>query len=296
MAASNYLAPGDLARLVRLTAGFGVMRYRLTGGEPLLRRDIVEIVELLRAIEGVRELSMTTNASRLREYARPLRSAGLDRINISLDSLDAHRFARVTGIDGYAKVRDGITAAVDAGFPVKINVVVLRDMPDDEILEFARFAYAERVDVRFLEFMPLSTSQWNRDDVYPVPEVRALIERHFELHEIARDGAPARTFQLAGGRGRVGFIAPLSEPFCSTCSRIRLTADGQLRPCLFSDYAVDLGARLRAGADDTEIATLIRMAVFNKPRGSQFSDVPLQRMEAAGVAAEQGPPIRAVGG
>jgi len=243
----------------------------------------------------VRELSMTTNGSRLAALARPLRDAGLDRINVSLDSLDATRFARVTGSRTYARVREGIEAAISTGFPVKINVVVLRGMPDAEILEFVDLARGRRVEVRFLEFMPLCGSGWERDAVYPIPEVQALVARHVELRELARGSEPARTYALDSG-GIIGFISPLSDPFCTTCSRIRLTADGRLRPCLFSDYAVDLGALLRAGATDDELRDAVRLAVHNKPRGSAFADTPLDRMDAAALDASAGPPIRAIGG
>jgi len=292
----RYLAAGEVARLVRLTAALGVSRYRLTGGEPLARPDIVDVVAALRPIAGVRELSMTTNGSRLADLAAALRGAGLDRINISLDSLDAERFARVTGSRGYARVREGIAAAMAEGFPLKINVVVMRDTPDDEILAFAGMAATGDVEVRFLEFMPLCGSGWEKAAVYPIPEVRALVARHFALRELPRDDAPARVYAMDGGDGRVGFIAPLSEPFCDRCARIRLTADGRLRPCLFSDYAVDLGALVRAGAGDEEIVAAIRLAVRNKPRGSDFAAAPLADMDEAAAAAASGPPIRAIGG
>jgi cyclic pyranopterin phosphate synthase len=292
----DFLSVADLARVVRLTASLGVSRYRLTGGEPLVRRDILDVVRALRPIEGVHELSMTTNGSRLAAMAGPLREAGLDRINVSLDSLEAARFARVSGSRTYARVREGIDAAIVAGFPVKINVVVLRDMPDDEILAFARLAASGRVEVRFLEFMPLCGEGWEKDAVYPIPEVHALVAKHHELCELPRGDAPARAYRMVGGGGRVGFIAPLSDPFCNTCSRIRLTADGRVRPCLFSEYNVDLGSLLRAGADDDALRDALLTAVRNKPRGSAFHDVPLARMDAAGLESAGGPPIRSIGG
>lgn len=291
----DFLAPAEVARLVGITASLGVTRYRLTGGEPLVRRDIVDIVSLLRGIDGVRELSMTTNGSRLAALARPLRGAGLDRINVSLDSLEATRFARVTGSRGYARVREGIEAALSAGFPVKINAVVLSGMPDEEVFAFVELARHRGVEVRFLEFMPLCGSGWGRDAVYPIPEVQALVASRYALEELPRGSAPARTYAIGGG-GRVGFISPLSDPFCDTCSRIRLAADGKLRPCLFSDYAVDLGALVRAGATDGELADAVRLAVHNKPRGSAFSDTPLAQMSAAALDASGGPPIRSIGG
>ncbi len=294
-AGADFLTPAEVARVVRITASLGVTRYRLTGGEPLVRRDIVAVVSLLRDVQGVRELSMTTNGSRLAELAVPLRRAGLDRINVSLDSLDAARFARVCGAKAYARVRDGIEAALSAGFPVKINVVVLRDMPEHEIIAFVDLARDRRVEVRFLEFMPLCGTGWERDAVYPIPEVQAVVEGRFALRELPRDDAPARTYEIQGG-GRVGFISPLSDPFCTTCSRIRLSADGRLRPCLFSDYALDLGARLRAGATDGELADAVRLAVRNKSRGSAFSEEPFAGMDAAALAASAGPPIRTIGG
>ncbi len=286
----------DLARVVRLMSAMGVSRYRLTGGEPLVRRDILGVVAALRPIRGVHELSMTTNGSRLAPLARPLREAGLDRINVSLDSLDAARFARVSGSRLYERVREGIDAALAAGFPVKINVVVLRGMPDEEIIAFAALARSRRVEVRFLEFMPLCGEGWARDDVYPIPEVRALVARHFDLRALPRGDEPARVFEFVETGGRVGFIAPLSDPFCDRCARVRLTADGRLRPCLFSDYQVDLGVLLREGAGDAALRSAILEAVRNKPRGSAFNDVPLGRMNAVQAAAAGGPPIRVIGG
>jgi cyclic pyranopterin phosphate synthase len=294
--ADRFLPLESLARLVRLTASLGVRRYRLTGGEPLLRADVVPLVGALRGIEGVHELSMTTNGSLLARFAQPLRAAGLDRINVSLDSLDPARFAQVSGSRSYERVRAGVEAAVAAGFPVKINVVVLRDTPEAEILAFAGMAASGCIEVRFLEFMPLCGSAWEKERVYPIPDVRAVVARHFVMEELPRGDAPARTYTIGTGGGRVGFIAPLSEPFCATCSRIRLTADGHLRPCLFSDYSVDLGRLMRAGASDEDLTRAIGIAVRNKPRGSMFNDVPLARMGDAVAVSVSGPPIRAIGG
>jgi cyclic pyranopterin phosphate synthase len=295
MPKSSYLSPDEIARVVRLTGSMGVTRYRLTGGEPLLRPDILSIVEKLRAIDTVEELSMTTNGSLLRKLAAPLRQAGLDRFNISLDSLDPERFRAVTRNAHFDRVRDGIEAAIDEGFPVKINVVVMAGMSEREVVEFVEFAVRRELEVRFLEFMPLCGSGWEAEQVLPIEKVRSMVQEHFALDELPRVDEPAQTFVVEGTAARVGFIAPLSEPFCENCSRIRISADGHVRPCLFSDTEFDLGQMVRGRATDKELAASIRDAVWNKPAGSQFRDRPF-REAIAGDWATAGPLIRNIGG
>jgi len=293
---SRYLTVDEVVRLVHLTSRRGVVRIRLTGGEPLLRADIVDVVAGVRAVAGLREVSMTTNASRLAPLASPLRKAGLDRINVSLDSLEPGRFARVVRAEQYERVRRGIEAAIDAGFPVKVNVVVLQGIEDDEILAFVQMAVDEDIEVRFLEFMPLCGEGWESRLVYPIGRVRDVVRRRFDLAEQPRGDRTAQTFRIAGGRGRVGFIGSLSEPFCDACTRIRVSADGKIRPCLFSDYEVPLLELMRGGATDDEVMAAIETAVANKSRGNQFVGRPFGADPSRDRSVTGGPLIRSVGG
>jgi cyclic pyranopterin phosphate synthase len=293
---SRFLTTAEVVRFVQVVGLVGVSRCRLTGGEPLLRADIVDIVRALKRVPTVDELSVTTNASRLAQLAVPLRQAGLDRVNVSLDSVDRRRFEAVTLSAQYHKVRAGIAAALDAGFPVKLNMVVLRGLPDEEILEFVRLAVDHDIEVRFLEFMPLCGEGWEADLVYPISEVRAVVGSHFRLRPQDRGDNTAETYRLGGGSGKVGFIASLSEPFCDSCSRMRLTADGKIRPCLFSDYELSVRDLLRRGAGDEELLAAIRTAVANKPRGNQFVEAPFGREREDGRRVSSGPFIRTVGG
>jgi cyclic pyranopterin phosphate synthase len=292
----EYLTRDEVVRIVRIMGRYGVGRVRLTGGEPLLRDDIVEIVAAVRAVETVEEVSITTNASRLAALAVPLKGAGLDRLNISLDSLDESRFARVARTAQYARVMEGIDAAIDAGFPVKVNVVVLKGMTDEEIVDFVAMAVRRDIEVRFLEFMPLCGDGWQADLVYPIGGVRDVVARRFDLLEKERGDRTAQTFAIAGG-GRVGFIGSLSEPFCNACSRVRISADGRIRPCLFSGYEVPLRELMRDGASDDAIVGAIRTAVANKSRGNQFVEAPFREESAQSQVVSGGEPlIRRVGG
>lgn len=293
---NRFLTIDEIERFVRIVGQLGVSRFRLTGGEPLLRADVVDIVSALRSVGTVRELSMTSNASLLGKLARPLRKAGLDRINVSLDSLDPARFNEVTRTSQYERVRDGIETAIEEGFPVKLNVVVMKGMPDSEIIEFVELASRRSLEVRFLEFMPLCGSGWQGDRVYPIADVRDVVRQRFELKELPRSYEPAQTFAINGNGGRVGFIAPLSEPFCAACSRIRISAEGALKPCLFSNYEVQLGHLLKAGESDETLIKAIRHGVWNKPWGSEFASKPFREGEVAIRRSIASPNIRSIGG
>jgi cyclic pyranopterin phosphate synthase len=293
---SKYLTAAEIARFVRVASALGVTHCRLTGGEPLLRRDVVDIVRMLKDIDTLHEVSMTTNGSLLPRLAGPLRHAGLDRLNISLDSLDPARFEEVTLVSQHDRVMDGIDAARAVGFPMKINVVAISGMRDDEVFDFVQLAIDHDTDVRFLEFMPLCGSGWEADRVYPIAAVRRLVASRYALHELPRGDRPAQLFSIEGGRGRVGFIASLSEPFCSDCSRMRLTADGRIRPCLFSDVEHPIAALLRGDADDNEVAAAIRAAVWKKPWGSEFSGTPFKKGESTKRRTTEAPLIRTLGG
>ncbi len=290
MGRPNYLDRAQITRLVRLSEKVGIERVRLTGGEPLLRHDVVDIVRDIREQTGLRDISITTNGSRLKPLLQPLKDAGLDRINISLDSLDSERFRAVTQVNAYRQVLDASHAAIAMGFPLKLNMVAMKGLTQDEILRFVQMAFDHPIEVRFLEFMPLCGSGWVPDLVFPIHRIREIIrERFFLEEELNRGDQVAQTLRIAGGKGKVGLIASLTESFCGSCSRIRMTADGRIKPCLFSDVEVPLGHLLRENAPDERIIGALREAVRIKPAGNQFKDKPFtnQGPEAAaqGVAS-----------
>ncbi len=258
----------ELTRLVRLLAAMGVDEVRLTGGEPLVRRDLPTLVGMLAAVPGVHDLSLTTNGVLLDRYAGPLVDAGLRRVNVSLDSLSHVRFAEITRRDALDRVLAGLAAAEAHPelSPIKVNCVAIRGFTEAEVPAFAELARRKPYVVRFIEFMPLDADRaWRGDDVLTGAEIRALIEEHWPLEEIpAKASSTARRFRFADGAGEIGFVNPVSEPFCSTCDRIRLTADGQLRTCLFSRREWDLKTPLREGASDDELEQLLRWAVRHK--------------------------------
>ena len=294
---SEYLTRQEITRFVTIAGRLGITRIRLTGGEPLLREDILEIIRSLKAIKTVKDLSITTNGSRLAPLVGPLREAGLDRINISLDSLDRGRFQEITRRDVYEKVIEATFAALSAGFPVKLNVVVLRGITEEEILKFVQLACDYPLEVRFLEFMPLCGKGWQTNLFLPIDEVRQIVRNHFNLvEELPRGDRVAETFVLSDGKGKVGFIASLSESFCDRCSRMRLTANGKIRPCLFSDLEVSVKDLLRRMAPDQEIIEAVRQAVWMKPRGNWFQDHPLRPDKENTLVFESLPSIRVLGG
>jgi GTP 3',8-cyclase len=258
----------EIERLVRVLAAMGVDEIRLTGGEPLVRRDLPVLVGLLAGITGVRDLSLTTNGVLLDRLAAPLVEAGLRRLNVSLDSLSHVRFAEITRRDALGRVLAGLEEAerYPELRPIKVNCVAIRGFTEAEIPALAELARRKPYVVRFIEFMPLDADEaWRGDDVLTGAEIRALIEEHWPLEEIpAKASSTARRFRFADGAGELGFVNPISEPFCSSCDRIRLTADGQLRTCLFSRREWDLRTPLREGASERELAELLRLAVRHK--------------------------------
>jgi len=267
----------EIARLVRLTAGMGVDEVRLTGGEPLVRRDVPELVRLLAQTPGVRDLSLTTNGILLDKLAGPLVDAGLRRINVSLDSLSHVRFAEITRRDALDRVLRGLEEAerFPELRPIKINCVAIKGFTETEVPALAELARRKPYVVRFIEFMPLDADEvWRTDQVLSGAEIRALIEAEFgPLVELpAKPSSTSKRFAFADGVGELGFVNPVSEPFCSTCDRIRLTADGQLRTCLFSRREWDLKTPLRAGSTDDELAALIRWAVQHKELKHRIND------------------------
>src|SRR2546427_2374626 len=265
---SEILSFEEISRLVAVLAAMGVDEVRLTGGEPLVRRDLPQLVGQLAAIPGVRDLSLTTNGVLLDRFAGPLVDAGLKRLNVSLDSLSHVRFAEITRRDALDRVLAGLAEAerYPQLRPIKVNCVAIRGFTEEEVPALAELARRKPYVVRFIEFMPLDADQaWRGDDVLTGGEIGELIEERWPLEELpTKPSSTARRFRFADGAGEIGFVNPVSEPFCSTCDRIRLTADGQLRTCLFSRREWDLKAPLREGASDDELAALIRFAVRHK--------------------------------
>jgi cyclic pyranopterin phosphate synthase len=258
----------EIERLVRLLVGLGVEDVRLTGGEPLARREFPRLVAMLAAISGLRDLSMTTNGFLLEGQADALVAAGIKRVNVSIDSLDPAQFLRITRRDALGRVLDGLAAiaAHPQVRPVKVNAVAIRDFTEAEVLRFCELARSTDYVVRFIEFMPLDGDRaWTPEAVLTGGEIREMIERVHPLEELPREPhSTARVFRLRDGSGEIGFINPVSEPFCADCNRIRLTADGKLRTCLFSIHETDLRGPLRSGAADGELEMIIRDAVWRK--------------------------------
>jgi cyclic pyranopterin phosphate synthase len=264
----------ELERLARILVGLGIRKIRVTGGEPLVRDGVEDFIAALGRL-GVEDLSMTTNGHLLADRCDRLLRAGLHRINISLDSLDPAKFERITRTKSFQKVMDGIDAAQNSKLrPVKVNAVLVRGLNDDEVEAFAEFARDRDLIMRFIEFMPLDADRhWTRDLVVTAAEIRRRIEARWKLEPIPHERSEtARKFRFTDGRGQIGLIAPVSEPFCGHCSRIRITADGKLRTCLFSKDDHDLKAHLRNGASDTDIARCIESVVMEKEAGHRINE------------------------
>jgi GTP 3',8-cyclase len=265
---SEILSFEEIQRLVRLFARLGVDEVRLTGGEPLVRREFPKLVSMLSGVEGIEDLSLTTNGYLLERDAAALVAAGIQRVNVSIDSLERDRFFQITRRDALAQVLRGLDAiaAFPQVRPVKVNAIAMRGFSEEEALRFAEFARSTAFQVRFIEFMPLDADHaWTPDAVLTGEELRAMIHAVHPLEEQPREpAATARVFRFADGRGEIGFINPVSEPFCADCNRVRLTAEGKLRTCLFSMGETDLRGPLRDGAEDPELERLIREAVWRK--------------------------------
>jgi cyclic pyranopterin phosphate synthase len=258
----------EIERLVRLFVALGVRDVRLTGGEPLVRREFPSLVARLAAIDGIRDLSLTTNGYLLARDAEALVAAGIHRVNVSIDSLARGRFFEVTRRDALEQVLAGLEAiaAHPQVRPIKVNAVPMPGFGAEEVRRFCELARRRDFQVRFIEFMPLDGERaWRPDDVLSGAAVRALVEAEHPLRELPREPhSTARVFAFADGRGEIGFVNPVTEPFCADCNRIRLTADGRLRTCLFSQHETDLRGPLRAGADDAELGRIVRDAVWRK--------------------------------
>lgn len=266
---AEILSHEETLRVVRLAVAKGIRKIRLTGGEPLVRKGIIDLVQRLREISGLEEITLTTNGVLLKEFAKDLKKSGINRINVSLDTLRKDRFNKITGRDFFERVREGIEEAESQGFdPVKINIVAMRGVNDDEIEDFASLTYDKPYHVRFIEIMPIGDNNWVRDKFIPIDEILNRIRPLGRIKPVfcnISDG-PARRYQLEGALGEIGFIGALSSHFCKTCNRLRLTACGNLRGCIFSDQEIDLKTPMRTGMDDDYLLGLIEKAIKNKPK------------------------------
>jgi GTP 3',8-cyclase len=264
------LTIAEIERIVRIFTTFGVDRIRVSGGEPLIRRDIVELVETLHGLSHIRALGITTNGFYLAPLAGALKSAGLKSVTVSLHSLKPNRFASVTQRDSHERVLKGIRAAQQAGFErVKINAVVIRGYNDDEILDFASMSYDEGLNVRFIEYMPFDGKKtWGMEKVVSGEEILSRIKSKYQVVPLEREaGSTAVNYRFLDSTGEFGIITSITKPFCSDCDRIRLTADGKIVPCLFDNHEYDVGQLLHEGASDEEISSFLKRAVKLKAPG-----------------------------
>jgi cyclic pyranopterin phosphate synthase len=262
----------EIIRVVSVAVKMGLIKVRVTGGEPMVRRGFVEFLAALKKIKGLQDISLTTNGILLEEYAEAIYQAGIRRINISLDSLDKDKYARITGGGDLDAVLRGIVRAEEIGFyPLKINTVAIKGFNDDEVLAFARLAADKPFQVRFIELMPVGPANLALQEEYlPADRLMQTISSKYELEPLSgkrnQSDGPAKIFKVKGGHGEIGFINPISNHFCSTCNRLRLTADGKLRVCLLQDEERDLRTALRANCNNAELEYLIREAILLKPK------------------------------
>lgn len=280
----------EIARVVRVGVSLGIDKVRLTGGEPLMRRGLSDLVRLVTSIDGVRDLGLTTNGILLAEQAKSLYDAGLRRMNVSLDTLDPERFRRLARRDGLDRVLAGIQAAKIAGFErIKLNAVSMRGLTEHDVVPLARFARDHGLQMRFIEYMPIGAEPWQRDQVYFAHEILEQLEQSVAPLVPADDydpRAPAMEFEYTDGGGRVGIIASVSRPFCMQCNRLRLTADGKLRYCLFALEEMDVKSLLRGGGTDAALADVFRRNVAAKWEGHEINTArfikPQRTMHAIG--------------
>ena len=266
----------EIERFARIAAGLGIRKLRVTGGEPLVRRDLPALIRRLAAIPGIEDLALTTNGVLLEELAAPLYEAGLRRINVHLDTLDRTRFREITRRDDLDRVLAGIEKARSLGFgPIKLNAVAVKNLLEPDVVPLARYARERGFEVRYIEFMPLDAQQlWDRSKVLLADDILAMLAREICPLEVIPDRdprAPALEYRFSDGIGRVGFIASVSRPFCLNCNRVRLTADGKLRYCLFAIEEDDVKKLMRSGASDAEIAALLRRNIAGKWEGHEIN-------------------------
>jgi len=280
---AEILSYEEITRIARVAVDIGIEQIRLTGGEPLVRRDVPDLVRQLRQIAGLHSLSMTTNGVLLKQLAGPLAEAGLTRINVSVDSLLREKFAQLTRRDQLQRVLEGLEELekYPSIHPIKVNAVAIRGYSEDEVLDFVKFARNKAYVMRWIEFMPLDADQiWRKEDILTGGELKAIIEATYGPLIPITTGDPAETarrYTFSDGIGEVGFINPVSEPFCASCDRIRLTSDGQLRTCLFATEETDLRAVVRSDASDDDLAAAIRQAVWHKELKHYIGDKRFKR-------------------
>jgi cyclic pyranopterin phosphate synthase len=259
----------EMLRVVRVFATQGISKVRLTGGEPLVRKGIVDFISRLSQIEQIKDLSLTTNGILLKEFAQDLKQAGLKRINISLDSLKKERFLRITRRDDFERVWSGIEEALRVGLsPIKINMVAIQGLNDDEIESFARLTLHLPLTVRYIEYMPSGNGEdWKQADILTIPQIQSRLEKVGELIPIPSDqwDGPAKRFRIDGAMGEIGLIGAVSSHFCGDCNRLRLTPDGKIRTCLFSDEEIDVREILRTGGSDQDLKERLLLALRKKP-------------------------------
>lgn len=280
----------EIIRVVRIAADFGVRRIRITGGEPLTRRNLPYLISSINQIKGIEDISLTTNGQLLSQYIHQLALAGLKRVNISLDSLDPDRYRTITRGGDIGRVLGGIEETERIGLlPIKINMVPVRGFNDDEIENFARMSIITPYHIRFIEFMPIGAKEfWSIERYMPADEIRERVSSVAPLAPVKLEkSGPAKYFKFTGAKGVIGFISPISNHFCSSCNRLRLTSEGKIRPCLFSETEIDLKSAMRRGATDDEIARLLKLSADIKPSGHNIKD---------GEVSEYLKPISKIGG
>ena len=265
----DILSYEEFLHLIQIAVNMGITKVRLTGGEPLVRRGVTDFCRRLAGISGLQSLSLTTNGVLLEELAQDLYDAGIRRVNISLDTLQPEKFLHITRHDDFHRVWRGIQAAESVGFkPIKINVVVMRGINDDEILDLARLTLERSYHIRFIEFMTMNNdSEWVLKHYVSADEILEKLHTLGPLEQVTPEhtNGPARHFRWPEAEGMIGIISPISNHFCPSCNRIRLTADGKLRNCLFSDHEVDIKSPLRQGATDSELSQILKASIVNKP-------------------------------
>ena len=275
---ADLLSYEEMLRIVGIAVGMGMNKLRLTGGEPLVRNGVMDFIRSLAGIKGLEDIRLTTNGVLLHEKAAELYSAGIRNLNISLDSMKPERFQAITGADLFAQVWQGIQTACDLGFNVKLNMVAMRGINDDEFAVFARLATERPMQVRFIEFMPIGNKEsWDRSRFISADELKEIFSTLGTLEPVAgsRMEGPARVYRLTtpdGRNGRLGFISPISHHFCDKCNRLRLTSEGRLRACLLHNHETDLKTVLRQGGTDIDIQTAIHQTILNKPKGHTLQD------------------------
>ena len=287
---ADILTYEEILRVVRIATRLGVSKVRITGGEPLVRKGVCHFLKRLKATEGLKDVSLTTNGVLLADNLEKIQAAGISRINISLDTLSPAKYREITGFDEFERVWQGILKAHRMGLhPIKLNIVALKGINDEELVEMAKLSFQYPFHVRFIEYMPIGQSDFNADSLLLAPEIKSRISALGKLIPVqtAKHDGPARRYKFEHAKGEVGFIAALSQHFCNKCNRLRLTASGQLRPCLLSDHQENLKARLRQGCSDQELADIFFRAIKHKP-----SDHNLAAQNPARVAGQ----MYAIGG